>query len=254
MGDSKTRCSELCMKRLSIVILPFFLLATSCVAVFPFDGIVGNGKVITSSLDARNFQAIQNFSSAKVTVRKGQVAMATVTVDENVLEALDIKVENGSLNIATKPGRSILRYTTFKVTVTMPVVEGIGIFGSGNVSVSDRFDADELKLGIHGSGSINGTFDAEDLEAYIGGSGGIDLAGSAVNLVATIAGSGNISADSLSAEKAIVSIYGSGSTSVRVEDSLDAKIYGSGSINYYGSPARLTTVDAGSGHLRQISR
>ncbi len=242
------------MKRLAITILPFMLLATSCVAVFPFDGIVGNGKVVTSALDARNFEAVKNYSSAKVIVRKGAVAMATVTVDENVLEALDIKVENRTLHVTTKPGKSIMRYTTFKVTVTMPFIEEAGIYGSGDISVSDRFSGDAVKLAIHGSGSINGSFDADSIDAYIGGSGEIDVAGTTEKLNAMIAGSGNIAGDSLSADEALVSINGSGSTSLRVLSALDARIYGSGSINYYGSPARLTMIDAGSGQIRQISR
>jgi hypothetical protein len=242
------------MKRLAIAILPFMLLATSCVAVFPFDGIVGNGKVITSSLDARNFTAVKNFSSAKVVVRRGAVAMATVTVDENILDALDIKVENGSLNVSTKPGKSIMRYSTFKVTVTMPVVAEFGIYGSGNITASDRFDGDSVKLAIHGSGGIDGSFDADTIDAFIGGSGGIDVAGTTEKFIAMVAGSGSVAGDSLSADEALVSINGSGSTSLRVHDALDARIYGSGSINYYGSPARLTMIDAGSGQIRQISR
>ena len=253
-GGLETRCAELSMKRLAITILPFLLLATSCVAVFPFDGIVGNGKVITSSLDARNFTAVKNYSSAKVIVRRGTVAMATVTVDENILEALDIKVDNGSLNISTKPGKSIMRYSTFKVTVTMPLVEEFGIYGSGEITASDRFGGDTVKLAIHGSGGINGSFDAEKIDAYIGGSGGIDVAGTTGKLVAMVAGSGSIAGDSLTADDALVSINGSGSASLRVHELLDARIYGSGSINYYGSPARLTMIDAGSGQIRQISR
>ena len=97
-----------------------------------------------------------------------------------------------------------------------------------------------------------GILDAEDIQARIEGSGRINMVGSAEDLRATIAGSGDIKADGFAADRASVSIYGSGSCTLRVDDSLDARIYGSGSIYYYGSPS-ISSVDAGSGRLIPLS-
>lgn len=239
------------MKRISLIILPFILIASSCVLAFPFDGFAGNGKVVTRVLPATGFSAVRNMTSAKVLINRGAGASAKVTVDENILEALDIRVENGTLIVATKPGKSIYHYTQFTVNATLASLTEAGIYGSGDILVSDRFSGNRVQLSILGSGDISGTFDYAELSASIMGSGDIDIAGAADRFSGTIAGSGDIHGDSFSAKGAAATINGSGSCTIRVDEALEARIYGSGSVYYYGSPA-ISQIDAGSGSLRQL--
>jgi hypothetical protein len=58
--------------------------------------------------------------------------------------------------------------------------------------------------------------------------------------VVSISGSGNLDAESLTAMTADVTIPGSGSVVVAVEDHLEVDVSGSGSVEYLGNP----TVDS----------
>ncbi|MHB0897672.1 MAG: head GIN domain-containing protein [Spirochaetales bacterium] len=240
------------MKRVSLIIFPLILITSSCVLAFPFDGIVGNGKVITAALPVAGFSAVRNMTSAKVLVNRGASASAKATVDENILEALDIHVDNGVLIISTRPGKSIYHATEFAVHVTLASLSELGVYGSGDILVSDRFSGHAIQLSILGSGDISGSFDYDELAASIMGSGEIRLAGISDYFKGTIAGSGDIHGDSLTAARAIATINGSGSCTLRVNEALDARIYGSGSVYYYGSPM-VSQIDAGSGSLRQLA-
>jgi len=240
------------MKRISLIIFPLILITSSCVLAFPFDGIAGNGKVITSVLPVSGFSAVRNMTSAEVLVHRGAGASAKVTVDENILEALDIHVDKGVLIISTRPGKSVYHTTGFTVNVTLASLNEIGVYGSGDILVSDRFSGHAIQLSIHGSGDISGSFDYDEIAASIMGSGEIRLAGGTDYFKGTIAGSGDIHGDSLMAARALASINGSGSCTLRVDEALDARIYGSGSVYYYGSPM-ISQIDAGSGSLRQLA-
>jgi hypothetical protein len=239
------------MKRTLFLVIPFILLASSCVAFFPLDGIVGNGKIVTLPLAVNGFSSVKNCTSANVRIVHGSKASATVTVDENIQSTLDIHVENDTLIISTHPGKNIFRYSQFTVQVMLPALSGVTVNGSGDIAVSDKFYGQSLTLMILGSGDISGAFDYERVQATIMGSGDIKIVGSSRLFNGNIAGSGGIYADGLEADRADVTIHGSGSCVLRVDDSLNAKIYGSGSIYYYGSPS-VSQMDAGSGSLKQL--
>jgi hypothetical protein len=247
-----TRISEFAMKRLILVLLPFVFLTSSCVAFFPFDGIIGNGKVITTPYSFSDFSSVENYTSALVYVRHGSVASATVTADENVFEALDIKVENEVLKISTRPGKNILRISQFKVNVVMPSLEQVSLYGSGDIFANDPFSGSDLKLAVMGSGDISGAFSYDKIAATIAGSGSIKASGEADRFAGIIMGSGGLKTGSLTVNDANVSIMGSGSCTVTVIAKINALIAGSGSVYYYGTPAQVYKTKSGSGDLRHL--
>jgi hypothetical protein len=258
------------MKRLSLLAIPLVFLFTSCVAVFPFDGLVGNGNVATYPLTLTHYDSIRNYSSAKVVVSKGSQAGASVTIDSNLLEVLDIRVESNTLIVSLKPGKSIMRYSKFVVDAVAPTVAELSTYGSGPITCADNFSGARLRLSTNGSGNLSGAFDYDEIETTIGGSGSIGatciattlkalvvgsgdivLKGGAKDITARIGGSGSVLGESFRAETADFSIYGSGSINCRVSDRLNAAIGGSGNINYYGNPW-VESRDNGSGSVRRI--
>lgn len=239
------------MKRTIFLVLPLMFFVSSCVAFFPLDGIVGNGKIVTTPLAVSGFTSVKNCTSATVYIVRGTRASATLTTDENIHEALDIHVENGALVISTRQGKNIFRYSRFTVRVTLPSLDSVSVYGSGDIVVSDKFYGQSLALMIQGSGDISGAFDYDKIQTTIMGSGDIKIVGASKWFSGNITGSGGISADGLEADRADVSIKGSGSCVLRVSESLNAKIYGSGSVYYYGSPS-VSQSDAGSGSIKQL--
>jgi hypothetical protein len=259
------------MKRLTFFALPIVLLFSSCVVAFPFDGVVGNGNVSTFAIPTGSFTAVKNLTSATVFISKGNSAGASVTIDANVVELLDIRAENGVLIISLKPGKSIMRTTKFTVDAVLPILEEIEVHSSGNIKGISNFSGRDLKLSINGSGSISGVFDYERIyaringsgsigatcnanlvDAKIAGSGDIVLKGRAYDTIGYVGGSGCIVGNSYTTGSARVSIFGSGSTTLRIDNEVHAIIGGSGSVLYYGAPRIVEVQDNGSGSLRKI--
>ncbi|MDX9783162.1 MAG: head GIN domain-containing protein [Spirochaetia bacterium] len=258
------------MKRLALFSLPLVFFCASCVLVFPFDGLTGNGDVVSRNLALSSFDSIQNHTSAKVFVRKGSQAKASITIDENLLEALDVRVDFGTLVIATKPGKSILSSTRFVVDVSLPSLEELKAYGSGSIVCEDSFSGRKLELSSSGSADLSGTFDyedlsisiagsgdvaatllAEELSLRIDGSGDIVLKGRTDDVEARINGSGDIAGRDFSVRRAQIGIFGSGSATFRVQDWLKVVIGGSGDVNYYGNPY-LDSRSSGSGRVRRL--
>lgn len=241
------------MKRNLIIISLLAVLASSCVIAITPGNYVGNGKVITSSLPVSGYAAVKNMSSAHIRLKKDSIRSAKVTIDENLLEFLDIHVEDGTLIVAVAPGKSLYRYTKFTVDISLPSLSGAGIYGSGDIALLDSFSGRSIALTIAGSGDIEGGLDYDEVEASIMGSGSIRIDGSAESFEGSIAGSGSIQARNFIAEDATVAVRGSGSVTLKALSSLDVKVLGSGSVYYYGSP-RVSVVDAGSGRVVQLGR
>ena len=241
------------MKRTVFLTILLVMLASSCVIAITPGDFIGNGKVITTSIPVSGYTAVKNMTSAQIRLQQDSARSAKVTIDENLLELLDIHVENGTLVISLIPGKSLYRYSKFTVDVTLPSLTGLGVYGSGEIATSNSFDGRSIALTIAGSGDIEGNFDYDEVAASIMGSGSIRIDGSAERFEGSIGGSGSIQARNFITEDAAVSVKGSGSVTLKVLSALDVKVFGSGSVYYYGSP-RISIIDAGSGRLVQLGR
>ena len=82
------------------------------------------------------------------------------------------------------------------------------------------------------------------------GAGAVKTAGRVDSQVVDILGSGRYQAEGLESQEAKVDIKGSAEATVNVIERLDARITGSGSIEYIGNPTISQEV-RGSGKLRR---
>jgi len=155
----------------------------------------------------------------------GPAASVAVTTDDNILTNIVTTVEGQTLKIKTK--HSYNTSLGVKVTITVPALNGVAVFGSGNIHVAG------LKAG--------------DLEARVTGSGDVVLKGVADRLNASITGSGDLRAGDLAAKNVQVAVTGSGDAAVRATEQLDAKVTGSGNVRYSGNPSQVRHKVTGSG-------
>jgi hypothetical protein len=138
-----------------------------------------------------------------------------------------------------------------RALLTAPSLDRIAIRGSGSVHAG-AWGSDALEVRISGSGGAR--FD--DLKARrfavdVAGSGDIAATGSVGAQKIEIAGSGDYRGGSLKSRTASVSISGSGEADLWVQDALDARIAGAGSVRYYGAPTVTQSV-SGSGSLKSL--
>lgn len=210
--------------------------------------IKGNGQKKTEQRSVGSFSKVGVAGGINVLVTQGTAGLK-VEADENLLEYIVTEVNGDRLTVRYKNNVSISGHAL--VYVSVPVLNGASISGSGNIKSDGAIPAGgDFSASISGSGSIDvQTNGAGRVKANISGSGDITLAGTARGLDVRIAGSGNFKGYQLKTNDADVHISGSGNAETNVNGKLDAVISGSGSVWYKGK-AEVSLRSAGSGRLR----
>lgn len=255
------------MKRLFLINAAAFLCMTLISCTINLDGetlgnktIKGNGNIVTRNFDVSAFEEISTSLSATVNFTISDEYTCTVSVDENIFDYLDIRVEDDELLMGKQKEHknTNLRATQFVVDITAPSLEQINQAGSGTFNVFSKLEGEKLEANQAGSGDIffketvtvdkaelnvAGSGDmvcnelvADELDTNVAGSGDVKITNGKVRKAeAVVAGSGDIVL-TCDIEDLDANIAGSGDIKARVNGKLTYSIFGSGDIGYYGNP------------------
>lgn len=125
------------------------------------------------------------------------------------------------------------------------------VSGSGNLKVKGK--CRDLTSSVSGSGKVYIAHTIEGTAKFsMSGSGKVLAAGKAQAVKADISGSGKLLAADLETDRCEVRITGSGNVQINVKSELDARITGSGSVSYKGSPNHVNSNSSGSGKIRKM--
>lgn len=193
-------------------------------------GIKGEGSRISKTLDIDQFTGIGLALPADVHLIYGKKQKIEIKAQKNIIENIEKGVRNGVWNI--KFEKNVRDMDPVDIYITISEFDKLSIAGSGSITGKDRFQLDDLKVSIAGSGEI-------------------ELKGVAVDLNISIAGSGDVKLEDLKVAECNVSIAGSGACEINVEKDLAVKIAGSGDVRYKGNPSVKSSI-AGSGNVSSL--
>jgi hypothetical protein len=209
----------------------------------------GNGDMVTKMRTVGEYDKIAVGGAFDVKLIAGEEGKLTIKIDENLLEYLVTKVENGKLKIKWQKGINISSRKGIMITVPFKDIDGVSLAGSGDVYSDDIIESTSFKASLSGSGNLKLHVTSQDIKTAISGSGDIELRGSTDKLKCSIAGSGDIKAYELKSKNASVSIAGSGTIRIFVDNNLKARIAGSGDVYYKGEAKRQDVKVSGSGSV-----
>jgi hypothetical protein len=222
-------------------ILLLFATLFTCGCIGPYsDCITGSGNVVSEEFTVDEFHSVGFEVYGNLYVTQGAPQSLRIEAEDNVLEALTAKVENGRLTISSD--RCFGNIKPINVYVSMKEVRDLSSSGYGNIIGQSEINSDTLKVSISGSGSSDLTLNVEELNTAISGSGKSNLKGTAKVHNSVISGSGDINAFDLSTERTDITISGSGNVEVDASQELDVSIFGSGNVYYTGDAALNQTV------------
>ena len=200
------------------------------------------------------FTSVGLGGSMKVVLRQGSPQKVEVQGDAEDLAHLETIVTNNKLRINTKKQSGMSWYNLkgpVTVYVTMPVIKGLSVGGSGTIKAADAIKAANLDLAVSGSGGIQLTsVTADKISSSLSGSGTIQAAGVAPEQAISVSGSGGVQAAKLQSKTCSVSISGSGDCRVQATQLLEASIVGSGEVYVTGNPVVKSSV-VGSGRVHR---
>lgn len=212
----------------------------------------GNGNVVTIERSVGDYDAVALAGWFDVELVDGNEGEITLKGESNLLEYIKTEVKNGKLIVKAEKGVN-LRPSNWNsgiyITVPVETINSVTLSGSGDIVSKTTLKSDDFATRISGSGDITLDIEAENVEATLSGSGDINLEGRATNLDIQVSGSGDIKAYELDAEFATVQVSGSADVKVTVNQSIDARVSGSGDITYRGNPKKIKSKSSGAGDI-----
>jgi hypothetical protein len=232
--------------------LKILLLFVAVFTVTACAGIVlGSGDVITETRPVSNFDRIVLIGQGVVIVSQGGTESLNIESNANILELVEAKVLDGTLELGLEEGVNIISNSRLTFYVSVDDLSGMSVAGSGEIQ-ANGIEAEHLEMTTSGSGGIQIVdLTAGEVQARIGGSGEINLAGDANVQDVTISGSGKYLAGDLCSAAVILIINGDGDVIVCATETLDSTITNGGSVDYFGQPSINSSGD-GSGRLNSL--
>ena len=234
----------------SILLIAMILLGTSAHAQW-WKRIKGNGNSITQTRQTANYDKVSVSGSFDVQLVRGEEGEITLKGEENLLEHIEVYVKNNVLILKVKDNINLSSSWNKTITIEVPVIEitGVKLSGSGDISTQTTLKATDFNAAVSGSGDISLAIEATNLYVQISGSGDINLSGSADDLTVKVSGSGDVNAYDVAAQDATVTVSGSADVTLTVKGTLNAKVSGSGDIQYKGNPKKVVSKVSGSGDV-----
>jgi hypothetical protein len=177
--------------------------------------IEGSGNPETVSYDFQSFDRVDVSGAfdADITIADGPPSVE-VTVDDNLVERLDVKVDDDELKVGM--GNSNVSHDVNPtVVITLPSLRGLDLSGASSAAVQN-LDEPELRLELSGAADAELQGDVDDLD--IDASGASDLRQNGIIGVVTLEISGAGSADFSDATVGSASVDLSGASSAEFGD------------------------------------
>lgn len=206
----------------------------------------------SKTYNLNGFDAISISNSADVVYSQGPHAVS-VYGSKELIDKLDVSVENSTLKIKSKKGKSGNWYGKegLKFKVSSPNLTGLAISGSGDFFSESIIDTRKFAISISGSGDVTwkGNITCDEFRVAVSGSGDIELRGSAQKVSIACTGSGDVDMDEFKTKEAKIVNSGSADVEIYVSDKISVVNSGSGDIEVDGSPDKKSIVNTGSGDI-----
>lgn len=222
------------------------ILALVVLAGCSWTGVSGSGNAKSEIRNVPAFTAVDIAGPIDAEIAVGPEPHVEITGDDNIVPLITSDVRGDHLEIGTR--KNVRQSVRLVAKITAPRLTGIGLTGSGDVT-AHRVQADRLGVTLSGSGDLTAHgVQTDHLSVTLTGSGTIRADGTAHEAQVDLVGSGMVALDQLAAERASVSVSGSGDVAVAASKALDISITGSGDVTYRGDPELKKRI-TGSGSL-----
>ncbi|MGC9516673.1 MAG: head GIN domain-containing protein [Methanomicrobiales archaeon] len=228
-----------------IGIIMIVTLASGCIGT-------GSGNVVKEDRKLSGFNQITLNGDINLILKQGDNESVVVEAEDNIVSEIKTEVSNNKLTISHNAPTAILPTKPINVYVTVKDINSIDVSGSGKVEGSN-INANNLDLTISGSGNTKlNNITAKNIKSVISGSGKIELSGVTESQNIKIEGSGTYNSRNLQSDDTVITIDGSGQTTVNTSDNLQITITGSGKVSYLGDPTIKQTIN-GNGEINKIT-
>ncbi len=210
-----------------------------------------SGPPVTKDYDLAHFTAVAAGSAFQVEITRSEEYSVTVTVNENLVERLDVGVSGDTLRIYLKPGIGITGNATLKAKVTMPELTGLDLSGASHTTLAGFESGKSLQSKVSGASTLRGDLTCGDARFDASGASKVDLKGGAQDLNVTASGASTVDLGSFSSQDTVVAASGASRVNVAASGSLNVEASGASTVRYVGEPAKLKVNTSGASSVGQ---
>ena len=237
------------LQTLSLVVV--VLLLAGCCAV-PFrTQLVPSGPLVTKDYDLSNFSAVAAGSAFEVEIVRSDSYGVSVTVNESLVESLEVSVSGKTLHIALKPNIGLTGAATMKAQVTMPELTGLDLSGASRTTLAGFKSDNSLTTEVSGASTLRGDLTCGDASFNVSGASKVNLNGSAQDLKVEASGASTVDLSNFASQNTVVNASGASKVVVAASGSLDVEASGASTVRYTGEPAKLKTNTSGASTVGQ---
>ena len=245
----------------TVMLLGFGALAVGC-----GDGtsVAGSGNLVTKDYDFEGFTRLSVDYDFEVEVTRGDAHLVQVTVDDNLVDSLEVSLSGDTLRIDLDGGP--YKNTTQRAKVVLPELAAVEVSGSSEASVEGFSSSDDLdlvasgastlvlanvragdsKLDVSGASEVTGSAELGDVSMDVRGASTVDLEGSGADAALSAEGASHLLLEDLALASATVKLSGASDAALSVAETLDVELSGASKLSYSGDP-QLGKIETGGG-------
>lgn len=239
------------MKRLIILSILFSTMLVSC-RYTTGKRISGNGNIKTETRTTGQFHGIAVRGSFQVYIKQDSVISVSIEGDENLLEYVHLKTDDGILEIKKERGFNLSSSKGIKVFVSAPLFKHLKASGASDIISENKItNTESIEIDLSGACNIKLELMAPEVKADLSGACNITLWGQTKNFKVEGSGSTDIKCFDLMTENTTVELSGAGYAEVFASIKLDVKVSGAADVKYKGN-ATVSQKISGAGSVKKV--
>jgi len=243
------------MVKIIIFLMKLFLLVLATIFFsschFKNGGLEGSGDVVTQARSlSKDFTKIDVSQGITVNVVQSDDTSVIVEADDNIIEHITTKVENGVLIIESDNSYSSEKTPT--VTVKLPIISGLISSGNASISSDSVLITDKIEIDAESASSIDIKVEADLISIDAASGSTVSVSGKALKLTTSASSGSEIDADHLTTNEIYAEATSGSSTSVDPILKLEAHASSGSSISYKTTPKNLSKEEDSSASVSSM--
>ncbi len=232
-----------------ILALLIVLTLTSCNANLNLgNGVDGSGNIITEKRTINeNFDKISSSTGVTVIVEQGTPTDIEVETDDNLMQFVITKVENGTLIV--KIEGNINTMSSIDVRVKMNSIVGLEASSGSSITSKNTLKGNTIAVKSSSGSEIEAVLEYENVSCESSSGSNITVSGKTLKLETASSSGSEIDANQLAANDVFAQSSSGSSTSVKPIVKLDAKASSGSSIDYVQTPKTITKEETSGGSV-----
>ena len=143
-------------------------------------GLKGSGHIVSKTIDALDFQAIDASRSVKVIVTQTPQTGIRIDADDNVIDRVRVETVKGTLKVGIDP--AVKSLSSVDVTVTVPAhaaIRALSASSAAKIRCENPLTADRIEIDASSAAKIEATVRTKKCSADASSASKIKLTGSA---------------------------------------------------------------------------